>query len=418
MGQPGQPQGSRSPADRGDRAEAREGVIQRSPKGPQVPDAPAAAPAPAGDRSGPGERARADRADPPRAPGRLRLRRLQLRDFRGLAELELDLSYLGGAPLDVAVLRGGAGAGKTAALEAVLLLLELHDLLGAGAPLAEPRLQVRWGRPACELVAELELVHALPERTLRRRAEASLRIDGAALSMWTLPTTQRRFLDQAPQDPPGREHSDGAAADLTLPWPPRGRIAYIPASRGEPDLLPLVRLLHRSQRLVEAGGDRGPLPQVRALQKLWQHLAGTGELRLLRRDEGGDEVLVVCDGELPPDVTSLAQAGRLAARRALPRVLPIERTSHAERAGLALAAALCARDTPPDLVLLDEPERHLPPDWQARLLPALRQAVPQAQLVVASHAEPIAASVLAYERLPLLARPSTGAAPDRDNRIR
>lgn len=339
-----------------------------------------------------------------RPRGRLRLRRLLLRDFRGLRELELDLSYLGGGPLDVAVLRGGAGAGKTAALEAILLLLEARDLLVAKA---DPRRQVRWGAQACELSADLEIQAASPLPAaagpvlLRRRLNASLRIDGEALSLWTLPTTQRRYSD------PADEAAVPGEPVPTLPWPPRGRVAYMPAGARPPFQEALLRLFQRSRRYIEAGGKTAgePIGQVQAVRTLFRRMDPFGrEPRLLRSEESphsGDDVLVICAPELPDEVTSLTQAFSLAGRRTLPRILPVELLSDAERAVLALAAALCVREVPPDLVLLDEPEQGLPPDWQARLLPVLREVVPQAQLIVATHAEPIAASVLAYERIAL-----------------
>lgn len=340
----------------------------------------------------------------PRPRGRLRVRRLFLRDFRGLRELELDLSYLGGGPLDVAVLRGGAGAGKTAALEAILLLLEAQDLLVAKA---DPRRQVRWGAESCELSADLEIQTASPIAATvpspRRRLSASLRIDGEALSLWTLPTTQRRFTD-----PPDETPGPGEPV-LNVPWPPRGRVAYVPAGARPPFQEALLRLFQRSQRYVEAvdktAGASEPLAQVQAVRALFRRMDPLGrEPRLLRSADGqndSDDALVICDSDLPEEVTSLTHAFALAGRRRLPRVLPVELLSDAERAVLALAAALCAREAPPDLVLLDEPEQSLPPDWQVRLLPALREVVPQAQLIVATHAEPIAASVLAYERIAL-----------------
>lgn len=333
----------------------------------------------------------------PRSRGRLRVRRLHLRDFRGLDELELDLSYLGGGPLDVAVLRGGAGAGKTAALEAILLLLEAQDLLVAKA---DPRRQVRWGAQSCELAADLEIQAPLPAPlpAQRRRLSASLRIDGEALSLWTLPTTQRRFADPA-------DEASGEPAP-TVPWPPRGRVAYVPAGARPPFQEALLRLFQRSRRYAEAAdqtaGAREPLAQVQTVRALFRRMDPLGrEPRLLRSEDGGDDTLVICAADLPLEVTSLTQAFALAGRRRLPRILPIELLSDAERAVLALAAVLCAREAPPDLVLLDEPEQSLPPDWQARLLPALREVVPQAQLIAATHADPIAASVLPYERIAL-----------------
>ncbi|MGC4068372.1 MAG: AAA family ATPase [Polyangiaceae bacterium] len=41
------------------------------------------------------------------------------------------------------------------------------------------------------------------------------------------------------------------------------------------------------------------------------------------------------------------------------------------------------------LLFIDEPELHLHPQWQATLLPALRELAPQAQFIVASHSDAV-----------------------------
>jgi hypothetical protein len=38
------------------------------------------------------------------------------------------------------------------------------------------------------------------------------------------------------------------------------------------------------------------------------------------------------------------------------------------------------------VLLIDEPELHLHPEWQARILPALRALAPEAQIIATSHA--------------------------------
>ncbi len=56
---------------------------------------------------------------------RLRVRSLSLRDFRGVDVLDLDLTGADGEALDLVVLAGANGSGKTAVLEAVLMVLDL-----------------------------------------------------------------------------------------------------------------------------------------------------------------------------------------------------------------------------------------------------------------------------------------------------
>ena len=69
-----------------------------------------------------------------------RIRKIQIQDFRGIDALGLDFTDSSGAPLDVAVLAGGNGSGKTTALEAILLVLGRRDALPGSL-----REQIRFG---------------------------------------------------------------------------------------------------------------------------------------------------------------------------------------------------------------------------------------------------------------------------------
>lgn len=76
----------------------------------------------------------------------LHLTKLSIQNFRGIDDLELNLMDGTADPLDVVVLGGGNGSGKTSVLEAVILLLNLPELLpDDAAPLPE---QVRFGADA------------------------------------------------------------------------------------------------------------------------------------------------------------------------------------------------------------------------------------------------------------------------------
>lgn len=66
---------------------------------------------------------------------------------------------------------------------------------------------------------------------------------------------------------------------------------------------------------------------------------------------------------------------------------------------LILGGALAFLDEPPHLVLIDEPEQHLPPMLQRVLLRQLQTLAPASQLIVTSNAEKILESALHAETI-------------------
>jgi predicted ATP-dependent endonuclease of OLD family len=88
--------------------------------------------------------------------------------------------------------------------------------------------------------------------------------------------------------------------------------------------------------------------------------------------------------------------------RALPTIVPIDRFSSGQLALFAFAGRLIFRDRPADVVLIDEPEQHMHPQWQRLLLGALRELSPTTQFVVATHSLEILNSALSTERFLLL----------------
>lgn len=64
------------------------------------------------------------------------------------------------------------------------------------------------------------------------------------------------------------------------------------------------------------------------------------------------------------------------------------------------------------LLLIDEPELHLHPEWHSLLLPTLREVVPQAQVVVATHADDPWDQSYSFQRLLLRRRQVDGDLPE------
>ena len=69
------------------------------------------------------------------------------------------------------------------------------------------------------------------------------------------------------------------------------------------------------------------------------------------------------------------------------RLCPIDQASSGEIELLCCLGWMILHDFTAGLLLIDEPELHLHPQWQAGVLPALRMLAPKTQIIAASHAD-------------------------------
>jgi predicted ATPase len=370
-------------------------------------------------------------------PPGFRLLRLQVRDFRGIDSLTLDFTDGNGDPLQLAVLAADNGGGKTAVLEAILLLLARDDLLPADtAPQAE---QVRFGAKTFDMTAELRVTTAGGSE------------DGTA-SRRSIPSSHMQFVQEFISNGPDGQLMWPAPAGWS--WSYRGvhwpSVEYFSARR-EPEELGatpgpkgarssaesrrlvelkrrLISTYYRSLRSSKGSATPDEATPFARLQRFWSRFSRTQQtldvIPVSNNPGSGDEVVLrAADLPVPADITSLEQARELApARRDIPRMVPLDRLSSGEIALFAFSGPLVFRDRPADLILIDEPEQHLHGKWQARLLPALRELSPTSQFIVATHSAEILEAALSYERYILVpdsdprAQPNGneagGAAPD------
>ena len=84
------------------------------------------------------------------------------------------------------------------------------------------------------------------------------------------------------------------------------------------------------------------------------------------------------------------------------RLCTIDQISAGEIELLSFAGWLVLNDFKDGLLLIDEPELHLHPQWQATILAALRELSPQGQFIVASHADPVWDQTPSYGRFLLV----------------
>lgn len=347
---------------------------------------------------------------------RFRILNLHVQDFRGIDSLQLDFTDANGEPIQLAVLAGDNGCGKTSALEAILLLLGRQDLLPEDAA---PELeQVRFGATRFKLKAGLRFTHGAESEDF---------------------VATRQFLPRQPGIPqsyysPGPEGQQNWIKPDGWNWGYRGvkwpSVEYF-STRREPEglgatpgpkgahssaesrrLVELKRRListyYRSLRTAKQGVPPDSTTPFDRLQRLWKCFSASEQtldvIPVSNNPGSGDEV-VLRDARLPipADITSLEQARQLAPGRSdIPRLVPLDRLSSGQIALFAFAGPLIFRDQPADIVLIDEPEQHLHVQWQRLLLPALRDLSPTSQFFVATHSTEILEAALSYERFILV----------------
>lgn len=339
-----------------------------------------------------------------------RLRRVTIRDFRGIDHLEIELPPDDGDRAGALVLAGDNGVGKTSVMEAILILFGRVDLLPADT--ASPTELVRQGAEKFVLEAEVDWGDGPKTRVMDTDVlialDEALSVPGAS--------SFGRAVDRAARD---RALWAMGYGEWTLP----GELAIESfSSRREPEDLGVAgsdargrralreerRLAELARRLANVFGQSGVRDTVIARVEafLRTFLGARWSLdRIYRSDElGSDPVVVVRDGPLPSASLSLEGLRARAARgEAMPRVIPIDRLSSGQMAMLAMTYPFVFGDRVPDLVLIDEPEQHLHVSWQRAFLGALRTLSPTTQFVVATHSPWVLDSVPSYERKELLA---------------
>jgi energy-coupling factor transporter ATP-binding protein EcfA2 len=343
-------------------------------------------------------------------PAKLRLLKLSVRDFRGIDKVELDLTDADGEPVNLAVLAGGNGCGKTALLEAIILLVhgQLDMLPTDAAPLQD---QIRFGASSFSLAADLRYVGS-------ETADSSARLN----VNFTTPLYSN-YSTLRPDGTHVQQLGGWSLGGHPYVWP---SIEYFSARR-EPEALgetldaKTTTTLRESQRLAElkrrlrsafirdwrAGRAPGASTPFARIQRFWARLNGGDQILdviPVDNDPGsGEEVVLREPKPIPDDVTSLSMARELAsARPDIPRMVPLDRLSSGQMGLFAFAGPIVFRDRPPDIVLIDEPEQHLHVQWQRHILAALRELSPSTLFIVATHSEEILGSVLSYERFILV----------------
>jgi energy-coupling factor transporter ATP-binding protein EcfA2 len=311
---------------------------------------------------------------------------IHIENLRALDRLDLDLAPTG-APLDIAVLAGPNGCGKTSVLEACLWALRQDALVPRALP----------GQPfRIHLVLEQQGEHYEIERTPGQHRWRSAG-QWSPMPAKGLPRElQIRPLYFSSWRSPALIGSVG----LSTKGPTR-------ATRTRQD--PLARLKQHLVNLKGAsafggnGAAVGPAAGAvfQQIEDLWRELypAEHGRFEAVLVNGPG----AAAEGE-PDGVTDLRFDLVLKDRRR-PDGVSVDDLSSGEIEALSMIGALIMARAGLDLVLVDEPELHLHPAWHRAILRVLRRAAAKAQIICATHSEHVLDAVYSHQRFTLLREP-------------
>lgn len=321
----------------------------------------------------------------------IRIQRIRIEGFRAIrGALELEWVDPRGDPLDRVVLAGPNGSGKTSVLEGLLLALGREELVARDLPAIERGDHWRVVVPSgAQITVECHGQPASPDLfgphdgfTVIRSADR-WELHGVNLSgdevVWSSEPTIRQFLGQIPVE---------YFSSWRSPILPGG---LQPTTRGrQPTDNEANRLRRLKQRIINERARRAfSRESTRGEDERW--LARINEVWLAFHADGStiDADIVEPDADDPVfDVFVFDGSDRRCS---------IDQVSSGELELLTMAGTLIL-DGFDGLLLIDEPELHLHPQWQGQLMDALRAAAPDAQLLVSTHADAPWDQAYSFER--------------------
>ena len=325
----------------------------------------------------------------------IKIKRLSIRNFRCIGSLDLDFTDPDGNPLDLVVLAGPNGCGKTSVLEAILIACGRKGMMVASAE--NPLSNVKIGAENFEIKADF-LIDGKPEisRWRIRFREFNIRVlggpdlpKGPVIDEWDSCDGYDRFHDEKPVS----YFTSWRAPKLVASLPVADEKGDKDEDRGEADRLLALQKKCRNFWVHSSLNRHDPVsdPKVRAiidpLEKAWEIFYPGEEAEFIVRSVNKDN----------------PEAGvNLYLRKKDGTEIPVNDLSSGEIEVLTMAGWFTMNDYKGGIVLIDEPELHMHVQWHRAIMRALRVLLPETQIIVATHSWDILKSVKSYERFTLL----------------
>ena len=304
----------------------------------------------------------------------MKITRIDITNFRGIESLSLSLLHPTGKFLDMVMLAGSNGLGKTSVLEACLLALGRKDMLSGRE---DSRSNIRSGSNGFAIKLQVD-------------------IDGEALELYahsndqpngTVKTSLAKIA-HVPVEYFSSWREPKLVGTVSVSLGRKGR----PPKSTEENRLRLIK-----QCLVDLTARKSFVPleneSVFGLNREEEVFARINSAWKLFYPARNDEF-----------VNRALDAGFDVFRhdRQTGRSTSVDHLSSGEIEVFTMLGWFATRDFSQGIVFIDEPELHLHPAWHRTIMLALRIVLPQSQLICATHSPEILDSVYSYERFTML----------------
>ncbi len=311
----------------------------------------------------------------------MKIEQLKITDFRGLSNLSLDFRDPAGKPLDLIVLAGPNGCGKTSVLEACLIAV------GYG-PLPEGKEK--------------------PDYNIHEKAkDFEIRLDmrNAAGVVNRITHTRKTRFNQE-NDAQNSLHNElhVAAIEYFSSWrEPKlvGSLSITAGKRGKrPKPQTENRLWILKQSLINLTAHRAisqpqqSLPVANLEQHIFDKLNGAWKLFYPERHQRFIVGSVDDDWDKGFDLFLVDETIDLR--------ISVDKLSSGEIEVLTMLGWFAVQKSDLDILFIDEPELHLHQSWHRVILKALRTLLPNTQIICATHSAEVLDSVDYYRRFTLL----------------
>lgn len=311
------------------------------------------------------------------------IHRIRIEKFRKLQDrLTLDFTSPSGKASQEIVLAGPNGCGKTTVLEALLNALGQERLIVRDEERAARDLHWR--------------TSYLPGTCI----EIDVSLDGRDVVTWVRGHEISYVVDANGNrfDYPARATLDDLAVEYFSSWrTPElvGPVKPLVSRGGRPKNTESNRLWRLKQRINDARAKGGYGKTNIDKATSWLERIN----RAWARFHGHDRTTI--DAQIVDDDAEEAFADLYVLRDGR-RICTIDQVSSGEIELLSFAGWVILNDFEGGLIVIDEPELHLHPQWQKQMLPSLRELAPNAQFIVASHSDTIWDQTYSFARFLLL----------------
>ena len=289
---------------------------------------------------------------------------LSIRDFRGIATLDLDFLGPDGNPNSLVVLAGPNGCGKTAVLEAALFLVGGNELLVG----RHDESAIRRGASNYSIQATIE--SGADEFISRHDFSRPVQPLPNPIPHWYFSSWR------APQLP--------GPVDVTVGKPSR-----------RPAVTDQNRLLNVKHRLVNAAAVelfQKPLPPFSRYSS-WMPAISAAWREFYPESGHTFAVELVAPGEEDSSGSFDVYLRMTDGNR-----LEVDLLSAGQIELFLFLAELAMNEDRTGIIFIDEPELHLDPQWHAPIVRSLMELQPRAQFIVATHSPEIYDAAMSYER--------------------